>query len=1226
MSASERHSGLPPRLRTAAATPRSLLFGLLQLLAALALADTPASLPPLGIGIGGMSYWSRGLFANTMLTGHDWLEFRGSDWGSTLVSWNHPQFDASGYPKHLLPGQKLRCLMWPFSASPGQRPASWPRRDHEGQGKIVLTWRGDADIRLPGIAFLASESSGPATGRLIDGRRVYRNTSQNFPSLTVEEIHPDAPVTDIRVWLPDPTAPDTRSLEGSLWHPNALARLGDIPFGFLRFMDLGATNQSPQQDWSDRRLPSHRTQHGVLNTRSPAPGHSGNRTTGMAWELMIDLANTLDRDAWICVPHLATDEYVLQLARLIRYGSDGRTPYDAPQQRPVWRPLAPHLRVWVEFSNEIWSSGSSFPQGDWAQAEGARLGLSKAVFNARRASRIWSLFQQVFEGSERLVRVAPLFTANAAYSDAFLRELALHGPTLSPAVFPDIVSPTTYFGNGIQDWVYETALCERSSPARRWFLSAEDFTSGNAVRPVSLPASDPYWSSPKCAADLAATFAEWKRRIFSGSTAQGAGPDATGSAGGFSDDLTSRVRAILGRDLPLVSYEGGPSLYTDNRDGSDARDDGLTLFMEALNRHPAMRDLLSLHLNLATSKGLRTHAAFVDVGQWGKYGQWGHLEFPDQRPEDSPKWTALREHDADMRTLRPVGDPRGSRPRFLTDRRLPSGIGGQPYAAEILIDEGDVSSATPPRFRMIGSLLDPGLKAAVDPNDPRRFRISGRPVGNGSNYLLLRVEDADGDAAWRIFTFDIGGGQGVVFESRFEGADPARHLPWRNTFAVQPGLEFSGWSFGKGLVAQPGLDALVFSVNAPADKAQSTQELALGKGEYLEATLTPTPDAPLRLSGAVARFSVRRDSYHAPRRWALRLVIPTLDLDTEIFASPENTSEGQSMEYVATLPADTRLNSLVVTVQLRLVPFAGQYSNHPAAVTAFRLSVAGTPSGFGADVSPSSGKNRLVNLSARAVAGHNAEALVAGFTLQGAGEKRLLLRGAGPTLAGFGLSSPLSQTRLALFRGANRLMENAAWDRQPDMQEIAATTARLQAFPFPVGSLDAALLARLAPGSYTVHLSPAVPTQAPGASMLEIYDADEVPESELVNLSARAWVGPGEATLIAGFVVAGGGCKRLLLRGVGPALALHGLTQPLRDPTLGLHREATLIDSNDQWFEHPASPLLAALSNDFGAFPLPYAGLDAALLVACPPGRYTTHVKSEDGSLGFALAEVYDAP
>ena len=40
---------------------------------------------------------------------------------------------------------------------------------------------------------------------------------------------------------------------------------------------------------------------------------------------------------------------------------------------------------------------------------------------------------------------------------AFLQEIHDFGPTLSPPVEPDLISPTTYFGNGIQDWAHERA-------------------------------------------------------------------------------------------------------------------------------------------------------------------------------------------------------------------------------------------------------------------------------------------------------------------------------------------------------------------------------------------------------------------------------------------------------------------------------------------------------------------------------------------------------------------------------------------------------------------------------------------------------------------------------------------------------------------------------------------------------------------------------------------------
>jgi len=60
---------------------------------------------------------------------------------------------------------------------------------------------------------------------------------------------------------------------------------------------------------------------------------------------MVDLANTVGRDLWICVPHQANDDYVHNLAQLIKQN------------------LKPSLNVYIEYSNEVWNWG--FSQATW---------------------------------------------------------------------------------------------------------------------------------------------------------------------------------------------------------------------------------------------------------------------------------------------------------------------------------------------------------------------------------------------------------------------------------------------------------------------------------------------------------------------------------------------------------------------------------------------------------------------------------------------------------------------------------------------------------------------------------------------------------------------------------------------------------------------------------------------------------------------------------------------
>ena len=89
-------------------------------------------------------------------------------------------------------------------------------------------------------------------------------------------------------------------------------------------------------DWSQRHLP---TDAGV------GPGGDG-RVAGTSWEDLIALANATHTNLWINIPGPATDDYVTQVANLIKNGDtvDGIH----------YSGLDPSLKVYVEWSNEVW--------------------------------------------------------------------------------------------------------------------------------------------------------------------------------------------------------------------------------------------------------------------------------------------------------------------------------------------------------------------------------------------------------------------------------------------------------------------------------------------------------------------------------------------------------------------------------------------------------------------------------------------------------------------------------------------------------------------------------------------------------------------------------------------------------------------------------------------------------------------------------------------------------
>lgn len=130
---------------------------------------------------------------------------------------------------------------------------------------------------------------------------------------------------------------------------------------------------------------------------------------------------------------------------------------------------------------------------------------------------------------------------------------------------------------------------------------------------------------------------------------------------------------------------------------------------------------------------------------------------------------------------------------------------------------------------------------------------------------------------------------------------------------------------------------------------------------------------------------------------------------------------------------------------------------------------------------------RLANLAVRSTTGSGDNTFITGFVISGQAPRRLLIRAAGPALAGFGVSNPLTRPELMLRSGTGALLaQNAGWAASPDAISIADAFTRTGAFPFAAGSTDAALLVDLLPGSYTAQISGTGGTS--GAALVEVYE------------------------------------------------------------------------------------------------------------------------------------------
>lgn len=183
----------------------------------------------------------------------------------------------------------------------------------------------------------------------------------------------------------------------ALMAPYACLRLNSYPGtngGWTSTRGLMVSN------WSDRTLPTYATQNRKFQ----------GVTAGASWDHAIELANLLDKDLWVCVPDLATDDYVRQFATLLR------------------DTLEPDRKIYVEWSNEVWNM--TFAQAcrnkDAAVAEvnagGSNLNFdgstNQGVWALRRVGRrivqISGIFRSVFGDAAMMTRVRPVLAMLSA--------------------------------------------------------------------------------------------------------------------------------------------------------------------------------------------------------------------------------------------------------------------------------------------------------------------------------------------------------------------------------------------------------------------------------------------------------------------------------------------------------------------------------------------------------------------------------------------------------------------------------------------------------------------------------------------------------------------------------------------------------------------------------------------------------------------------------------------
>ena len=250
-------------------------------------------------------------------------------------------------------------------------------------------------------------------------------------------------------------------------------------------------------------------------------------------------------------------------------------------------------------------------------------------------------------------------------------------------------------------------------------------------------------------------------------------------------------------------------------------------------------------------------------------------------------------------------------------------------------------------------------------------------------------------------------------------------------------------------------------------------------------------------------------------------------------------------------------------------------------------------------------ENVVGTLSTQAHAGPGANVLLSGFIIAGSAPKRVLVRGLGPSLSA---SAKLADPVIELYAGGDLIGSNDNW-RDSQEAEIVATNHA------PSSDAESGIVATLSPGAYTVHLRGV--NNAIGVGKIDIIDVDSTTAARLDNMSARALVAAGGNVLVGGFVINGPQSRQVLIRGIGPSLAVH-LEGEMSNPTLQLRDSSgNALVFNDNWEDTQRDAIIDS------TIP-PSHARESAIVATLAPGAYTAEVIGACGGGGVALVEIYD--
>jgi hypothetical protein len=330
-------------------------------------------------------------FSRTWITHNEPSWTGGVPWDPWDTQWQDSiPLDANGYPTHVpfdVTGADTSQVVRTVWANTSQLPSGLYVILYDGEGVIDVSYDGQIISQSPG-RIEVEVSGGP-------------NAPIGLMELNILESTLGNHIRNIRFLMPGTEF----TYQTDPWSDVWLEKLE--PFKTLRFMDWGLTNNSELRNWSDRSEVDDVTY----------------TTRGIPYEWMIEICNLKEADAWVCIPHKASDDYVTQMATLFR------------------DELNPDLKIHLEYSNELWNW--IFWQAHYG-VDSLDQNLNWPERLAPRIGNVLNIWENVFgnEAEDRLVGVLATQHAWFDIGNRIYQQLEVEG--FDHLI--DAISPAAYMG------------------------------------------------------------------------------------------------------------------------------------------------------------------------------------------------------------------------------------------------------------------------------------------------------------------------------------------------------------------------------------------------------------------------------------------------------------------------------------------------------------------------------------------------------------------------------------------------------------------------------------------------------------------------------------------------------------------------------------------------------------------------------------------------------------